>query len=212
MSQTAFVLGNGESRKGIRISELQKHGKVYACNAVYRTETPDYLVAVDPKMIFEIGETDYAKNNQVWSNFNHQYSKKKTIMDHVKWFKPSLGWSSGPTALKMAADSGLYNNIYILGFDYQGLPRDHKNHRFALNNLYADTRNYKRSIDEATYYGNWMNQTKRVLNDYKQITFHRVIPRDWFRPHDLEFNKNFKHLDLDKFKQIYNITVENTKK
>ena len=47
---------------------------------------------------------------------------------------------------------------------------------------------------------------------YDGITFHRVIPKNWFKPHDLEFNKNFKHLDLDKFKEIYNITVENTKK
>ena len=30
MSSIAFVLGNGESRKGIKISDMQKHGKVYA--------------------------------------------------------------------------------------------------------------------------------------------------------------------------------------
>ena len=59
MSNTAFVLGNGESRRGIKIAELQQHGKVFACNGVFRTETPDYLIAVDPKMIFEIGETEY---------------------------------------------------------------------------------------------------------------------------------------------------------
>ena len=49
MSEIAFVLGNGESRKGIKIEDLKKHGKTYACNAVYRTENPDVLVAVDPK-------------------------------------------------------------------------------------------------------------------------------------------------------------------
>ena len=56
MSQTAFVLGNGESRKGILIEDLKQHGTVFACNAVYRTERPDFLIAVDPKMILEIGE------------------------------------------------------------------------------------------------------------------------------------------------------------
>ena len=64
MGQVAFVLGNGESRKGIAIDDLKKHGKVYACNAVYRKETPDYLVAVDPKMVFEISETDYPKKTK----------------------------------------------------------------------------------------------------------------------------------------------------
>ena len=208
MDNTAFVLGNGESRKGIKVSELQKHGTVFACNGVYRTERPDYLVAVDPKMIFEIGETDYPKNNQVWSNFNHQYNKKPTIMNHVKWFKPSLGWSSGPTALKMAADKGQFKTIYILGFDFQGHPRDHKSHRFSFNNLFKDTRNYKRSVDESTYYGNWMNQTKRVLRDYPKIQFIRVVNPQGFKPHDLEFSENFKHIDIDEFLKIHTLSRE----
>ena len=65
MSKTAFVLGNGESRKGIKIEDMQKHGTVFACNGVYRTETPDFLVAVDPKMLLEIAEGDYVINNKV---------------------------------------------------------------------------------------------------------------------------------------------------
>ena len=207
MSNIAFVLGNGTSRKGIKIADMQKHGPVFACNAVYRKETPDYLIAVDPKMIFEIGESDYPAKHQVWSNFNHQYDKKPNILNHINWFKPSLGWSSGPTALKMAADKG-FDTIYILGFDYQGLPRDHKHKRFSLNNLFGDTRNYKRSIDEATFYGNWMNQTKKVLKDYPKIQFRRVIGKNAFKPHDLEFAKNFKHVDIEEFVKIYNLHIE----
>ena len=59
MSNIAFVLGNGESRKGIQIEDLKKLGTVFACNAVYRTDRPNYLIAVDPKMMHEIAETDY---------------------------------------------------------------------------------------------------------------------------------------------------------
>ena len=44
MSNIAFVLGNGESRKGIQIEDLKKHGTVFACNGVYRTDTPDFLI------------------------------------------------------------------------------------------------------------------------------------------------------------------------
>jgi hypothetical protein len=204
---SAFVLGNGESRNGIKISDLQQHGKVFACNAVYRTETPDFLIAVDPKMINEIGESDYAVKNEVWSNFNHQYNKNPKILNHVQWFKPSLGWSSGPTALKMAADKG-FDTIYILGFDYQGHTRDSKRKGFQLNNMFKDSRNYKRSVDEATFFGNWMNQTKRVLQDYPKIQFHRVVPNTGFKPHDLEFNKNFTNLDIEQFIKIHNLTVE----
>ena len=50
-----------------------------------------------------------------------------------------------------------------------------------------------------------MNQTKRVLNDYKQIKFFRVVPSNAFKPHDLEFNENFKHMDIDEFLRLHNI-------
>ena len=213
MSTTAFVLGNGESRRGIKIADLKPHGKVWACNGVYRTEEPDVLVAVDPKMILEIAETEYAKTHEVWSNYNHQYEKNPTAKKYMKWFKPSLGWSSGPTALKMACDRDM-KEIYILGFDYQGHLREpgNKNRGARFNNVFKDTRNYKRSVDEATYYGNWLNQTKRVLQDYPNVQFHRVVNKDSFRPHDLEFYKNFKNIEITEFLSKFNISVQKESK
>ena len=204
MSDVAFVLGNGESRKGIDINDLKERGTVFACNAVYRTHQPHFLIAVDPKMILEISESDYMINNKVWSNFNSQYSKNKKIMDHCNWFKPSLGWSSGPTALRMACDKG-FKEIYVLGFDYQG----HKDgSRFKLNNMFGDTRNYKRRKDEATFYGNWMNQTKRILQDFKDVKFHRVIPEHWFKPKDLDWIPNIDHPTTQEFLTKFNLELK----
>jgi len=204
MSRIAFVLGNGESRKGIDIDDLKKLGTVFACNAVYRTHRPDFLIAVDPKMIMEIGESEYMMHNQVWSNFNAQYNKNQRIMDHCNWFKPSLGWSSGPTALRMACERG-FKEIYILGFDYQG-HRDGQ--RFKLNNIFGDTRNYKRRKDEATFYGNWMNQTKRCLQDFKDVKFHRVVPENWFTPKDLDWMKNMQHPTTDEFLKQFDLKLK----
>ena len=203
MSDIAFVLGNGESRKGIDINDLKEKGTVFACNAVYRTHRPHFLIAVDPKMILEIAETDYVIHNKVWSNFNAQYNKNQKILDHVNWFKPSLGWSSGPTALRMACDQG-FKEIYILGFDYQG-HNDGK--RFKLNNIFGDSRNYKKRNDEATFYGNWMNQTKRVLQDFKDVKFHRVIPKGWFQPKDLEWNGNIDHPTTEEFLAKFDLQI-----
>ena len=180
---------------------------MFACNGVYRTERPDFLIAVDPKMLLEIAESDYVTQNKVWSNYNAQYNKNTKILNNVQWFKPSLGWSSGPTALRMACDHG-YNDIYILGFDYQGHVHSNQGNRFKFNNIFKDTRNYKRGKDEATFYGNWMNQTKRCLADFKDINFHRVTPKDWFTPKDLTWNKNLSHLTTQQFLEKFKLTVK----
>ncbi len=207
MAEVAFVLGNGESRKGIQIEDLKKNGTVYACNGVYRTDNPDHLVAVDPKMMMEIAETDYMIHNKVHSNFNTQYNNNQKILDHVKWFQPSLGWSSGPTALRLACDME-HNEIYILGFDYQGLKEKTTQPVFKFNNLFKDTRNYKRSKDEATFFGNWMSQTKRCFADYKNVNFIRVVPKGWYSPKDLEWNGNASHITTDDFLSKFNLELK----
>ena len=83
-----------------------------------------------------------------------------------------------------------------------------KKQRKIFNNLYKDTRNYKKGGEEATFYGNWLNQTKKVFKDYPNIQFIRVTPRDWFRPTDLEWNKNLKHMDIEEFLQIHNLQIK----
>jgi len=205
MAEVAFVLGNGESRKGIDINDLKKHGTVFACNGVYRTDKPDFLIAVDPKMVLEIAESDYPVHNKVYSNFNAQYNKNPKILENVQWFKPSLGWSSGPTALRMACDHG-FKEIYILGFDYQGVADSSTKNRFKVNNLFKDTRNYKKGNEQATFFGNWMNQTKKCLQDFKDVQFHRVIPTGWFKPKDIEWKGNIDHPSTEEFLQKFNLT------
>lgn len=192
----AFVLGNGVSRKSILPEDLQKHGKVYGCNALYRTFAPDYLIAVDVKMILEISRSGYQNTNQVWTNHNKAYSELKNI----NYFQPSKGWSSGPTALWLAAEHE-YQDIYILGFDFQGLDNGSK-----FNNLYADTKNYKKSNEGATFYGNWLRQTKQVIRDNKKINFHRVIAPDNYQPIELNNFENFSTIELGDFKKIFNFS------
>ena len=55
MTKRIFIIGNGESRKDFDLTQLRKHGKIYACNAFYRDNPlPDVLVAVDSTMTHEI--------------------------------------------------------------------------------------------------------------------------------------------------------------
>jgi len=191
-----FVLGNGISRLKVDPQSLLTKGIVYGCNAQYREYNPHYLVAVDVKMVNEIIESGYHKKHQVWTNPNKGIKTKNGI----NFFSPHKGWSSGPTALWYAATQG-HGSIYIFGFDYQGL-----NGKF--NNVYADTFNYKKSTDSATYYGNWLSQTEKVIREYRHIRFFRIVEPGSFIPDKLGPNlTNLSHINFDEFENIYQGTI-----
>ena len=76
---TAFVIGNGKSRLPVNLEQIKTKGKVYACNAVYRTFQPDHLIAVDVKMVLEINKAGFQHNNTVWTNPNKSYERIQRI-------------------------------------------------------------------------------------------------------------------------------------
>lgn len=194
-SNNAFVVGNGISRKGINVNQLQDIGVVYGCNALYRTNKPDYLIAVDVKMVKEICKAGYQHTHCVYTNYN----KSLKDMENLNYFSPSKGWSSGPTALWLASEH-LYDNIFILGFDFKGIEDGKK-----FNNIYADSANYKKSSDKATYYGNWLRQTKTVVQKNHKINYFRVITSDNFCPEELNRFDNFKTIFREDFEKIFNL-------
>ena len=184
---TAFVMGNGTSRKHFDVEKLRGKGNIYACNAVYRNFEPDVLIAVDPKMVHEIVADGYHHNHVVWTNYNNGYKN----YTNLNYFQPSKGWSSGPTALAKAADDK-HKTIYILGFDYMGL-----NGGKRFNNLFADTNNYKKSKEPATYYGNWLRQTESVIRTNTDTQFLRVTNVGDFCPGQLNSYDNIRNIDYD---------------
>lgn len=187
----AFVLGNGRSRLKLHLESLKKFATVYACNAIYRDFDPDYLVAVDTKMVNEIVKNEYHKNHSVWTNPNRGVKN----IENLNFFNPHKGWSSGPTALWFASQHK-YRDIYIFGFDYQGL-----NGKF--NNVYANTFNYKKSNDSATYHGNWLNQTYTTIKENKEINYYRVIDTSGYIPDKLTTLENLNHISFEEFKKKY---------
>lgn len=187
------MLGNGTSRKFIDYTQLKDHGTVYGCNALYREFEPDYLVAVDTKMILEINKAGYQHSHQVWTNPNRAYHQ----MNGFNFFNPSKGWSSGPTALWLASTHS-NQDIYILGFDYQGI--DNK-----LNNVYADTFNYKKSHERATYHGNWLKQTTITCQKFSEKRYIRVVQEiDPFIPTEFSKLQNLTHITVEEFKNTFN--------
>ena len=193
---TAFVLGNGTSRSPIIVEDLQQYGVIYGCNALYRTFAPDHLIAVDTKMVLEITKTGYQKKHSLWTNPNKAYSR----IPKLNIFNPSKGWSSGPTALWLASQHS-YEKIYILGFDYRGLEQGKK-----FNNLFADTPNYKKSSDGATFFGNWLRQTTAVVKENPNTQYVKVIAPDNYQPEELNKFKNFSTITVEDFKKIFQLS------
>jgi hypothetical protein len=190
-SGVAFVIGNGVSRRNLNLDNLKSNGTIYGCNALYREFSPDYLIAVDTKMIIEIVNSKYHLSNEVWTNYNRSYSK----YSNLNFFQPSKGWSSGPTALNMASEQN-FKNIYILGFDYTGVGD-------RVNNVYAGTVNYKKIDDRATYFGNWLRQTQIVIKNNPQIRYIRVVDENGFIPKEFSNLENLTHLSVKEFERFF---------
>jgi len=191
----AFVLGNGTSRQSINLDNLKSKGMIYGCNALYREFSPDYLICVDPRMIHEVNRAGYQNNHSVWTNYNIAYKNYKNF----NYFDPMKGWSSGPSALWLASTQG-HKTIYILGFDFKGL-----NGKDIVNNIYADTPNYKCSHESATFYGNWLRQTQSVIREFKKIQYFRIIAADNFQPKELNTFTNFHTILIDDFQSTFQI-------
>ena len=141
-------------------------------------------------MVQEIVESGYAADNEVWTN-PITVGRNTIPRKNLNIFKPYKGWSSGPTALWMAS-THKHAEIYILGFDYKGL-------NGKLNNMYADTQNYKKSTDSATYYGNWSKQTIKCIKEFRHIQYYRVIKEDNYIPLQLAELPNVKHITYSEF-------------
>lgn len=188
---TAFVLGNGISRQGISLPQLQSLGKVYGCNALYREFTPDVLIATDRPIAAAIQESGYAKQ--------HKFYTRRPLPDLGALTVPHeyYGYSSGPIAVGVAARDH-NTTIYLLGFDL-GPTQDQR-----FNNLYAGTEFYKAVDATPTYTGNWIKQLCRVARDYPLSKFYRVCGETTAVIPDLNALPNLFSLDLDSFKNRIN--------
>jgi len=192
----AFVLGNGKSRLNVDCAKLLDKGTVYGCNAQYREFDPHFLVAVDVKMVNELIDAGYNTKGTIWTNPNKGIKTKNKI----NFFSPHKGWSSGPTALWFAAQNG-HKEVYIFGFDYRGLEG-------KFNNVYANTFNYKKSTDSATFFGNWLSQTEKVIKEFKSTKFYRVVTPGAFIPDKLGPQyTNLRHITFQDFENTFEGTI-----
>ena len=144
---TAFIIGNGESRPIFPIQDLKGNGIIYGCNAIYRDhpELCDHIVAVNQPMYLELKAWHQKINSKIkihgpedlvnW-NWIIEGDQENDIPKGLKLYRIwrggniknggkirtldfSLARGSGCSAVLLAADSGV-KNVVILGFDILG--------------------------------------------------------------------------------------------
>jgi hypothetical protein len=144
---TAFIIGNGESRPIFPINDLKGNGIIYGCNAIYRDHPAlcDHIVAVNQPMYEELkawhektslkiklhGPEDISQWNYLCDG-----DSETDTPDNLKLYRMwrggdikksnairtidfSLNRGSGMSAVLMAAESGI-KNVVILAFDILG--------------------------------------------------------------------------------------------
>ena len=162
---TAFIIGNGTTRKGIDLNDLVGKGELYGCNALYRDfDKFDYLVVIDEQFrkLIEMGGDE-------------------GVIEHGKLILPpdeecveeTTGRRSnaGMNAMKEAIRNGA-TKLFCLGFDFVLVDEEQN-----TDNIYKDTEGYGEET-HATYedskhrvnYLNWF------MKNNPNVRFTFVIP------------------------------------
>ena len=182
----AFVLGNGISRQAIGVADMGHMGMIYGCNALYRENTPDVLVATDRPIAQHIQQSGYSAVNRFHTRRPLPGLGAQVVP------KPYFGYSSGPIAVALAA-LDQHQIIYMVGFDMGATANK------TINNVYAGTEFYKPTTSAPTFTGNWIRQLIKVMHDFRATQFVRVAGATTARLAELESVPNLTHLDLDTF-------------
>ena len=178
---TAFIIGNGESRNIFPIKDLKNKGIIYGCNAIYRDypNLCEHIVAVNPPMYEELKEwyNETKPNSKIYgpndiSKWNYILSSDKETDPPPKGLKLYRIWrggdlkkmnvirtidftehkGSGMSAILMAAEAGI-KNIVILAFDILGARQWLTTLAASReqNNIYKNTLNYPSRMNMKAY-------------------------------------------------------------
>ena len=205
---TAFIIGNGESRNIFPIDNLKGHGTIYGCNAIYRDHPMlcDHIVAVNPPMYEELarwhnngkesptihGPADVSDWNYICEN-DGEMDVPRGLKIYRIWrggnlkkggrirtvdFSESRG--SGCSAVLMAAESGV-KNVVILSFDILGAQQWEMPEPSRIqNNIYKSSPNYPdRQSMKAYLKYEWMYQLRQTFRRFPSTNFYFINRREY---------------------------------
>ena len=197
-----LVIGNGESRKGIRIDDLNciKIG----CNAIFREAKARHIVACDRRMVQEILKKYVNLKSGIWTRPDwapdfggyHNINAVPGL-----WYSTDekrdqpFHWGSGPYAVYIACVlSKKAENIDLLGFDL--FSNNNK-----VNNIYKGTPNYEKADSRPVDPSFWIHQIAKVIEHYPHKQFRVFNKPDWELPKAWQ-QPNVMKVDLTKVEEM----------
>ena len=215
---TAFIIGNGESRAIFPIEDLKNKGIIYGCNAIYRDRPDlcDHIVAVNPPMYEELklwydktnpnlkiyGPEDISKWNYVMPNDKEEDCPNGLKLyriwrggdlkkgNRIRTVDFSQNRGSGCSAILLAAESGI-KNVIILAFDILGGQQWTYQDQLSReqNNVYKNSENYPTRVSMKAYLKyEWMFQLRQIIRKHKDTNFYYINRRAY-----LEANHFLRH-------------------
>lgn len=142
--KTAYIIGNGGSRKGFDLLLLKGRGTVFGCNALYRDYKrsspkyvlPDYLVAIDNPIITEIESSDFPSSrvlippeDEKWEPVELHWGRAVNKQWDPQRPRSNAGMNAILEAIKLE-----YETLYVFGFDFLVVDQN-----TAMSNLYDGT-------------------------------------------------------------------------
>jgi hypothetical protein len=122
MQDVGFCIGNGTSREFFDLTRLDGHGVTVACNTMYKTYTPNYLVALDTGIRAELEELP---KPTPWKWISRQYHDRICYMtvDGICFaprstFNGGKNNNSGVVAAAFLAERLQVKKLYMLGIDF----------------------------------------------------------------------------------------------
>ena len=205
---TAFVIGNGESRKIFPIDSLKGKGIIYGCNAIYRDHPMlcDHIVAVNPPMYEELAQWHNSGKESPNIHGPDDISEWNYICDgdgemdvpeglkiyrtwrggdtkkggKIKTNDFSMARGSGCSAVLMAAESGI-KNVVIMSFDIMGAQQwEMETPSRMQNNIYKNSINYPdRASMKAYLKYEWMYQLRQIIRRFPSTNFHFINRKEY---------------------------------
>ena len=205
---TAFVIGNGESRKIFPIDSLKGKGIIYGCNAIYRDHPMlcDHIVAVNPPMYEELAQWHNRGKESPNIHGPDDISEWNYICDgdgemdvpeglkiyrtwrggdtkkggRIKTNDFSMARGSGCSAVLMAAESGI-KNVVIMSFDIMGAQQwEMETPSRIQNNIYKNSINYPdRASMKAYLKYEWMYQLRQIIRKFPSTNFHFINRKEY---------------------------------